>query len=293
MKWFAVLFGMLLISCGSIPYFSSLDAESLEMSADEYTDHINKGLVQWKLRHQRPQLESFIKHFEFCARSSKTYTSAILEPYKIYEMLARGYYFLANYHVDKFELKKEYYERGAYWAEKALYTNEKFKLAVGEYGEYIPALKFLRKKELGAIYWYLANIGKWAKNSGIATSLKYLKLIRSMLRRIVDFDPNFYYGSVYRYWGAYYAVIPTFAGGDLNKSKRYFLKSIKIGPDYLSTRVMYAENYALKNRDSKLFKSILKTVVDTKLDPNSEIYSENFMEAKRAQELLDNINELF
>ena len=40
--------------------------------------------------------------------------------------------------------------------------------------------------------------------------------------RVEELQPDYFYGAVYRYWGAYYAGLPSFAGQDLDRSKRMF-----------------------------------------------------------------------
>lgn len=277
---------MIFLSCSTTRRFLLPITTDHQVSVQDYNDHITNGLKDWKYRHKRNRLESFIKHFEFCARSSESHTSALMAKSEVFIMLSRAYYLLANNHVSDLSESKGFWESGAYWAERSLYTNSKFERAVGEYGEYIGALKYVKKSEVGALYWYLANIGKWAKNSGIATSLKYLKLTKAFLKRIQKFDSNFYYSGTDRYWGAYYSVIPFFAGGDLKKSRYYFKRSLKKSPNYLGTKLLYAELYLKKNKMWKAYEKTLKEIVNCKLDESSEIYSENFLEKKKAEVLL-------
>jgi hypothetical protein len=259
---------------------------SFNLSVTEYNEHVIKGLQDWKQRHIKSKLESSIKHLEFCAQSINQYPSQLISHYKILETLSRAYYLLGNNHVDFLEEQKELWETGAHWAEKALYTNEDFKNGVVEYGEYVPALKYVKKQEIGALYWYIANIGKWAKNSGIATSLKYIKLIKEMIRRIRFFEPDYFYAGIDRYWGGYYSLIPLFAGGNLKKSQSFFKSSIRKAPEYLGTKVLYAEYYAQKAGKEQLFLSLLKDVYQAELNKDSPVYPENILEKKRAHKLL-------
>ncbi len=292
-----ILIALIFFSCASSPKYrgsiltDSPNHEHLDISEEDFNSHVAKGFENWKLRHKKGNLESFIKHFEFCARSSKQYSSYLINRYKMYEMLARGYYLLGNNHTNIESQQKQFWEEGAAWAERALYTNANFKRAVGQYGEFVPALKFIKKKEVGALYWYIANIGKWAKSSGIATSLKYLRLLKEMVRKIQHYNPKYFYSAADRYWGAYYSFIPFFAGGNMKKSRYHFERSLKVSPEYLGTKVLYAELYALKQRDSKLFNKLLNDVIDAKLNPKSDIYPENILEQQRAFKLKKTIEE--
>lgn len=295
MPFYAPILALVLLvaSCANAPSFLLTNRESMDITIEEYNAHLVKGIADWKMRHKKSKLERFIKHFEFCARSSVRHISSVMSYNEILSTLSRGYYLLANNHERHLTMKKRYWETGAFWAEKALFLNPRFKKAVGEYGEYVPALKYTKSSQTHAMYWYLANIGKWAKNSGIATSLKYLKLIKAMIARIKHFDAKFFHGAVPRYWGAYYALIPIFAGGDLRKSKWYFERSLKIAPKYLGTRVLYAQSYALKVRNKVLYRRLLQGVVAYELDPESDIYSENILEKNKAKKLLKEMNEYF
>jgi len=294
--WLKYLFVIFIFSsCASSPkHFLLTSKETIEgLGLDEFNKHLKQGLSAWKKRHHKSELEDFIKHFELCARAPQELSSQILRRYKVYEMLSRGYYLLAYYHESDLGLRKKHWQTGAYWAEKGLYTNEKFKNGVAKYGEYASALKYLTSKELGSIYWYLANIGMWAKNSGVGTSIKYIRLIKAMIRKIEKHNPKFFYGGTARFWGGYYAVIPPFAGGDLVKSRRYFEKSMKIAPEYLGTKVLFANIYALKMRDRELFINSLQKVINADVSKAKAIIPENILEKKSAQALLEQVDELF
>ena len=70
-------------------------------------------------------------------------------------------------------MKKKYWEMGTSYGEKAMATNSAFAKAMKNEGKVEDHLDKLGKREVGAMYWTAANLGKWAKNSGIATTLKY------------------------------------------------------------------------------------------------------------------------
>ncbi len=283
-----------LSSCSSIDVLNELDLPSSEnISYQKYESSINSGLSDWKLRHKRSNLLSFLKNFGIAARSSTEFNSTSIERDKIYEMLSRGYYILGYYHEKNLEKSKKYWQIGASYAEKGLMLNQKFKESVGKYGEYAPALKYVKNNQIGSLYWYLANIGMWAKNSGVSTTLKYLKLIKTMMRRIENSEPRYFYNGLGRYRGAYFAVIPSYAGGSISKSRDFFLKAINSSPEYLGTKVLYAKIYALKTRNKALFEKLLNEVVNSKKSSDNNITSENIMEKAEAKKLLGKVDVLF
>jgi len=192
------------------------------------------------------------------------------------------------------EEKKRLWEVGVAWGEKAMATNPEFKKRVIDNGEKIEdVLKYLTKNEIESIYWTASNLGKWGKNSGIATVLKYKTRIKNMINRVGELDSNFFHGAFNRYWGAYYAVAPSFAGGDMDKSIENFRKSIKIEPNYLGNYVLVASYWAVKKGDKKLFKDELNKVLKMNPLKLKVVGPENILEQRKAKKLLENMEELF
>jgi tetratricopeptide (TPR) repeat protein len=172
-------------------------------------------------------------------------------------------------------------------------TNPKFKEEVSSGKSVEEAMKVLSKKEVPAIYWTAASLGKWAKAAGIATQLKYKGRIKALIEQVEKLQPDYFFSATSRFWGAFYAVAPSFAGGDLNKSKVHFDKSLKNAPEYLGTSVLLAEVYWTKRGDKKEFEKTLRDVLASNQERHPEIGPENAMEKKKAEKLLENMNELF
>ncbi len=293
-KLLLTFFTLFILSCSSTSGpLGKRSGSTSNMTFQKYEEAIAQGLGLWKNRYRKSSLLKFIDKFESCAGASEDYDSQILSRYKIYERLGRAYYLLGYNHQKDLAKSKKSWQMGASWAEKALYTNHNFKEAVGKYGEFTPALSKVQDHQVGALYWYLANIGMWSKNSGVSTTLKYIKLIKSMLRRISQTDPNYHYGGLDRYRGAYFAVLPSYAGGNITKSRDHFIKSLRVGPEYLGTKVLYAMIYAQKTKNKPLFKKLLKEVVESPAVHDPDIRAENLLEKKKATVLLKKMNDLF
>lgn len=207
--------------------------------------------------------------------------------------LTRGYYFLADAHIDDIEKKKANYEKAAAYGEKALATNEAFKQKVASGKTIEESLDVLTVKEVPAIYWTAASLGKWAKATGIAAALKYKTRIKALIERVQNLQPDYFFTAVNRYWGGFYALAPSFAGGDINKSKINFEKSIASSPEYIGTKVLMAEVYWTKVGNKKQFEATLRDVLNSKFDNHPEIGPENQWEKKKAEKLLKNMDELF
>lgn len=264
------------------------DGAKTSLSTKEERSLLLKAKKHWAKRHKKEQLLAAIQTYEKLLSAKPGFYVGMV-------YLTRGYYLLADGHTDEMEQKLKHWESGISWGEKAMATNEAFKDAVSREEEpetVEQALKHLTKDQMGAIYWTAVNLGKWGKNQGIATILKYKGQIKAMVKKVESFDPDYFFSSPDRYWGAYFAVAPSFAGGDLDKSLERFQKGIKKNPGYLGTRVLFAELYATKKGDKELFKKQLNIVLKAKLKKTPYL-PENILERRKAKKLLTKMEELF
>lgn len=288
--------GIIILACSSCSTSSSFswkqERPNVEVN-DEDIEKLEQGAIKaWDKRHEQSSLLRALQNFEILFYSLNK-SKHKFKQVALATFLSRGYYFLAEYHEEKTHLKMHNYKLGGEWAQRGFETNKYFQTAVGDRGYFGPGLKFLDDEYVGCMYWYLANVGKWALGSGVNTTIKYQYLIKEISARIIELNEKYNYGGIYRILGAYYAVIPSYAGGDLNKSWDYFQKSLQIGPEYLGTKVLLAQAFAVYRNDEILFNKIISEVIKAKLDNSLDIYSENIMEQKKAYQLLSKIEELF
>ncbi len=274
------------ISCATRQAGWENQTKAIEINSAEKVALVKKAKELWAKRAETEKLKEALNIFEQIHRAQP-------EDLETLTYLTRGYYFLADSHIDDIEKKKPVYEKAAAFGEKAMATNEAFKKKVASGKTVEESLDTLTEKEVPAIYWSAASLGKWAKASGIAAALKYKTRIKAMIDRVEKLKSDYFFGAAQRYWGGFYAVAPSFAGGDLKKSKINFDKSISIAPEYIGTKVLMAEVYWTKAGDKKQFEQTLKEVLESKYDNHPELGPENIWEKKKAKKLLDNKDELF
>jgi tetratricopeptide (TPR) repeat protein len=248
---------------------------------------MSEGLRYWTRRHLKADLEKAIDKFEEVAKGNpKNYEALVL--------LCRGYYVMADGHTDSIDEKKALWNVGVTWGERAMAIDPKFRKIVIEGKKPLEAgLGALSRRYVDAIYWTAVNLGKWGKAEGIATILKYKGRVKKMIERVEKLDKRYFYGAVYRYWGVYYAVAPSFAGGSMEKSLANFQKSLRMANGYLGTHVLFAENYAVRKSDQATFKKELNFVL--KANPNTlkDIMPEQIIEQRKAKKMLANMEEYF
>jgi TRAP transporter T-component len=209
--------------------------------------------------------------------------------------LTRGNYFLADAYLRDDE--KEYLRRmdlGVKWGEKAMIAaSPEFESKMRAGGKLPEAVKSVPLQGVAAMYWYASSLGKWAKRKGFAVLLGQKDNVKATMDRVLALDPNFYYGGPHRYFGAYYAIAPAFAGGDLGKSKVHFEKSIAIEPLYIGTKVLWAQELAVKEQDEATFDRLIKEILATPDDVLPDVKPETIAEKQKARELLEEKEDLF
>lgn len=243
-------------------------------------DKLNRAKELFEQRLDQAKLEEAIKILEEILASSKDYESAVL--------LSRSYYFLAEF-TDEKDAKLEVYNKGLKAGEIALNTIEIYKATMVETKKEEAAIKALNKDNMEAIYWAAANLARWSKFAPFTKKVAAKARVRYLWDKVYEIDPSYFYGGAYRFYGGYYALVPTITGEqDTNKSKEMFEKCLQVAPQYLETKVLYAEAYcthaAIKDRD--LFKKLLNEVIGYDLSASPEILPENTIAKEKAKKLL-------
>lgn len=245
------------------------------------------ALKLWEKRDDKASLSEAIKKFEQLHKATPADTEILL-------YLTRCHFLMGDAHTNDKDQKLKQFETAFGYGDKALNTVEEYVRRVRKNEDIKYSVKALGINEVPQMYWTAASVGKFAKANGIFSSLKYKGKILALISRVEELKPDFFYGSVDRYWGSYYAVIPGFAGKDLAKSQKYFAKALVKGPEYLGTKVLEAETYYVEKEDQKGFTAALNEVLANKqYDNHPELGPENRMEKIKAQKLLDKAKDLF
>ncbi len=281
----SLLFLMLLSGCAA-RHMAGWEQETATAEGDAAAV-LEQANEAWNQRHDMAQLEQALGLFE---------EAVAIEPanLELLIVLARGNYFLADaYLSDDKERQTTVYEKSLSFAERAMAVNPEFKALVEDGEQIEDAIRVLEVQYVGAIYWGSASLGKWGLNKGLATILKNKERGRKMMERCVELDENYFYGGPHRWFGTFYGKLPAIAGRDLKKSKSHFDKAIEIAPNYFGTRILQAEYYSKNAQNKELYRSDLEFVLNTPSDVIPELVPEHDAEKKKAQEMLDTIEDRF
>ncbi len=188
----------------------------------------------------------------------------------------------------------ETYEKGLAIAEKAIMVKypDFAKKVSFDPSKWEEAVVMVDGYGVEALYWYATNMGKWGGLKGFSTILYYKDRIFKVMEHVLKLNERFFFGAPHRYFGAYYATVPKFAGGDLAKSEKHFKRSLKIEKNYLATKVLWAERLSPKLKNKEQFKTLLGEVLAA--DPNvlKGAEPENIIEQRKAKRLMSRIDDL-
>ncbi len=208
--------------------------------------------------------------------------------------LLRGWYFLGDGHETEKDAKLAAWSTAIEWGKKCLAINTEFTALLGKGDETeATSARAFGQSDVPCLYWTSSSLGKWAKLSGIGTTLKYLPTVKAYMTRVGELEPTYYYSGPDRYWGAYYAAIPSFAGQDLGKSKDHFDKAIATYPDFLGTHVLLAGEWAVKKQDKATFEKELNWVLQAPVDRLPDVRPEMEASQRQAAALLAAQGDLF
>jgi len=239
----------------------------------------------WNLRHEEDSLNQALLKYELIQSSDPQHREALL-------VLTRGHYLMGEYFTEDTDIKKKHFEKSRDYSFKGLQLNPAFKKKMEQSSDIEKSLTTLTPSDVDFLYWNAASLGKWAKVNGIFSSLKYKSQIIEMIKRVESLNADYFFAAVPRYWGGFFALAPSIAGGDMKKSLENFELSMKKAPQYLGTKVLYAEVYLTKKDDKKAFIQVLGEVVNSQV-PLNEIYPENNLEKKKAGQLLKRVEDFF
>lgn len=250
----------------------------------------SKALNLWTKRDDRAALQGAITAWEQLSARQQDQAELAAHLSRAYYLLADGSMRLAGEN----EAMLATFEKGVLAGERALMGQSADFAKRVQTGEKIEdAIATLPATSQSALYWYATNLGKFAIAKGFTTQLFYKDRIFAVMQRVLAIDQSFFYGAPHRYFGAFYAKAPAFAGGDMKKSREHFDQALAINSNYFSTKVLYAEHYATRAEDRALFTRLLSEVRDADPTLLPDVIPEQHIEQEKARRLLAQVDEIF
>ncbi len=249
-----------------------------------------RALTAWGHRDERASLEQAIALWE-------RYLQANPKDPAMLTALARAYSVLGDSLLTTSgsrEAALAALEKGVRFGESGLLISAPAFAARVAGGERIEAaLPALSASSQAAAYWYGANLTKFALAKGLTTAVFFRERILALLSRVLEIDERYFHAGPHRLLATFYAVAPAAAGGDLAKARAHFERALALEPDFVGTRVSFAEQYAAKAQDRELFVRLLRDAAAVDPARLPELEPEQMLEQGRAQQLLAQVDELF
>ncbi|MDP2311182.1 MAG: TRAP transporter TatT component family protein [Pseudomonadota bacterium] len=278
---------LLLLACGKQIGTYAVEAPAAASSAEQKASLKAEADALWIERGDKAKLQAALVKYE------QAYTMDATDR-DVAHRLVRGWYFLGDGHETEKDAKLSAWSTSIEWGKKCLAINGEFTalLTKGDEDEASAARAFTAA-DVPCLYWTSSALGKWAKLTGLTTTLKHLPTVKAYMTRAGDLDPTFYYSGPDRYWGVFYAALPSFAGQDLEKSKQYFEKAIAAQPDFAGNNVLFAEYWATKTQNKPEFEKALNGVLAQPTNLIPDVQPELESEHRKATALLANAGNYF
>ncbi len=143
-----------------------------------------------------------------------------------------------------------------------------------------------------ALYWRAENLEGSAREAGLVAGARDRRLALCLARRAAQIAPDYFHAGPLRLLGKLLATTPVLDGGSLEESRKAFERAIEKSPAFAPTRVEFAQTWAVKSQDRKLFEAALDAAMAQTIDP-PEVGPENAMARERARALKLRVGELF
>jgi hypothetical protein len=152
----------------------------------------------------------------------------------------------------------------------------------------------LPEQDLPALFWYGFNLsGLINHNRDSVDTIARGHLIEKSMRRVLELQPDYYYGSAHLILMVYYAARSPLLGGNLGRAREHYeqLKTLH-GDRLLLTDLFYARYVLVQQQDRRQFEQILAALV-TDSDPDPRFRLFNRVARDRARVYLSMADRLF
>ena len=156
-------------------------------------------------------------------------------------------------------------------------------------------LKKLDKDDVPALFWTASNWAKWIDlNRDNPEGLAQLHRPTAIMKRVLELDETYYYGSAHMYFGVFYGGRSRMFGGDFDKARQHFDKAREVtGGKLLVADLLQAQYLARQEFDQEDFHNRLTKIVNSPKDLFPELALLNEIAKRKARILLSKEEEWF
>lgn len=116
-------------------------------------------------------------------------------------------------------------------------------------------------------FWLGVALGGLGQEKGILKSLSLAGPIREEMEAVLKIDPDYERGGAHRVLGRYYYKLPSFLGGDKEKSLKHLQESLRRNPENTLTNLFLGDTLAAMGRNAEARRSY-QAVLDAPVHPS-------------------------
>jgi len=156
-------------------------------------------------------------------------------------------------------------------------------------------LSTIDNERIKPLFWVTMSWNGWINlNLDKPSALGELTAAQECLKRVMEINPEYFYGSPYIISGTMLAARPKILGGDAVKAKEFFTKAMAASNGkFLLAQYYYAKYYAVRVQDKELFLNLIEEVEQAPLDLLKEACLINSAIKERMKGLKEMADELF
>ena len=159
----------------------------------------------------------------------------------------------------------------------------------------LAGLSGMDKDQIEPLFWVTMSWNGWINlNLDKPAALGDLTAAQECLKRVMEIDPEYFYGSPYIINGSMLAARPKILGGNAAKAKEFFTKALAVSNgEFFLAQYYYAKYYAVRVQDKELFLSLITTVERSPADQLKEACLINSAIKEKMIALKEMADELF
>jgi hypothetical protein len=156
-------------------------------------------------------------------------------------------------------------------------------------------IKIISRAKIETLFWSTMAWNAWVNlNLDKPSAIGESSLAEACLKRVLEIEPDFYYGTPYVLMGTILAARPAMLGGNAPKAKTYFEKAIMLSDGkFLLAQYYFARYYAVRVQDKALFRSLVEAVAAARPDALKEACLINQAVKRKMEALAVMADELF
>jgi tetratricopeptide (TPR) repeat protein len=156
-------------------------------------------------------------------------------------------------------------------------------------------LSAMDRDQIEPLFWVTMSWNGWINlNLDKPAALGDLSTAQECLKRVMEINPEYFYGSPYIINGSMLAAMPKILGGDAAKAKEFFTKALAASNGkFFLAQYYYAKYYAVRVQDKELFLNLIDEVEKAPADQLKEACLINSAIKEKMRSLKEMADELF